>query len=602
MVYALYVPHPALSPPSLLPRLALALLSLLLALAAAELFCRATESDDVATFFTPFEHDDSPYSSRKLGMQTADGTGLTLNWYLPGAQGVTGSVPVRINNLGLRDERDYPQTPPEGCVRVLVLGDSMTFGKGVREAESWPAILEDRLLENNPGRCIEVLNSGIPNTNFHIQWLHFLERWRSLDPDLVLIGFFIYNDSQLQEDREIYFPAWMAMVDDAPALKSSALVRLAYYRAFVRIGGLLVDQQVPRYFEEDYPGWQQFRRSLADLQVVGLLDDFRTELTLIPIPTGYDEYPFRGLHERLRAFAEGERGIPTSDLLEGLGGIDASKHWVHPSDGHPDPEVHRLMGEHLAKNPRWQEWLEQGQGDQEAPLTAGYQRVPGADGVGWAGGQLEDGLRSGPWLEVRPSTAPHGAALVEWGHYQRSQRVGSWTLRTSTWQEEGWEIRTETGSFEAGKRDGEWITTTTFKVHASLELQLGVGGAHAGPWRFEDQDSDALSARSEGHYRAGMAVGVWLDWESHDEDELRLASAECFRQADGEGLWEWGRGDAPDPDPMAPVPTPGSGVLSSFEAPPLPGNPDGSPTLSAIPTSPRPVSADEVLNEPCPGG
>jgi len=602
------VSNPAPNPRRLLPKLALSLLSLLLSLAIAELYCRATEGDDVASFFTPFEHDDSAYSTRKLGRQAADGTGLTLNWYVPGAEGVTGSVPVHINNLGLRDERNYPQKPPLDCFRILVLGDSMTFGKGVREEESWPAILEDRLLENHPGRCIEVLNTGIPNTNFYIQWLHFLERWRNLDPDLVLVGFFVYNDSQLQEDREIYFPGWMALVDSTPLLKSSALVRLAYLRAFTRIGRQVVEQQVPRYFEEDYPGWQQFSRSLTDLQLVGLLDDFRTAVAVIPIPTGYDSYPFRGLHERLRAFVEDERGIPTSDLLDGLGGVDASEHWVHPSDGHPDPEVHRLMGEQLATDPRWQEWLDKGQEEQETPVTRGHKREPGSNGIGWAAGQLQDGQRSGPWLVVQPSTGPHGSALVEWGRYERGQRHGNWTLRHSTWRQDGWEIREDTGSFEEGKRNGPWQATTIFKVHSSLELQLGVGGAHAGPWRFEDQSSDIMVGRSESHYLGDTAVGVWLHWESHDEGLLRLVSAECFRPADGARLWEWGRADATDNDPTSPVPLPGSGVLTPFEATLLPdsglriapSNNLGAVDLSTS-TSPRPVTADEVLEESCLG-
>jgi len=605
------VSNPAPSSRRLLPRLALSLLSLTLSLAAAELFCRATESDDVGDFFTPFEHDDSPYSSRELGRQAADGTGLTLNWYVPGAQGVTGSVPVRINNLGLRDERDYPQTPPADCLRVLVLGDSMTFGKGVREQESWPAILEERLLQNHPKRCIEVLNSGIPNTNFHIQWLHFLERWRSLQPDLVLVGFFVYNDSQLQEDRELYFPGWMATVDSTPALKSSALVRLAYYRAFTRIGRQLLDQQVPRYFEADYPGWQQFQRSLADLQLVGLLDGFRTAVALIPIPTGYDNYPFDGLHEQLRGFVEGKRGIPSIDLLEGLAGVDASAHWVHPSDGHPDPEVHRLMGEQLAKDPRWRDWLGPGQGQQEAPVAGGHRREPGSDGIGWASGQWKDGQRSGPWLAVQPSTAPQESALVEWGPYERGQRSGSWTLRTSTWQDEGWEIREETGSMKLGKRNGAWHASTTFKAHSSLELQLGGGAAHAGPWRSEDQVSDVLVGRDESHYLDGTAAGIWLHWESQEEGEVQLASAECFRPEDGEMLWEWGRADATDEADPSPAP-PGSGILVSFEAPRLPGSEDlDSPGSnsdeagdhdSSAASTPRSVSADAVLQEACPGG
>ena len=604
-------PSPSSAHP-LFPRVGLALLSLGLSLVVAEFVCRATESDELSAFFTPFEHDDSPYSTRVRGRQAADGTGLTLNWYVPGAEGVTGSAPVKINNLGLRDERDYPQEPAPECFRVLVLGDSMTFGKGVREAESWPAVLEESLASRYPGRCIEVLNSGIPNTNFHIQWLHFLERWRGLQPDLVLVGFFIYNDSQLQEDRELYFPGWMATVDSTPVLKQSALIRLAYYRAFTRIGRQLVDERVPHYFEEDYPGWRQFQRSLADLQLVGLLDGFSTVVSLIPIPVGYDDYPFVELHERMRGFLEEERGIPTSDLLGGLSGVVAGEHWVHPSDGHPDPALHSMMGAHLAQDPRWATWLEdrrsrpssemEPQADSTVLMErSGSWRLERPDGAGWASGELEAGRRTGPWLVATPFTDGKQPGKVEWGSYQDDLREGAWTIRTSTWQEEGWQIHEEAGGFEKGSREGLWRATTSFQAHSSLEMELSGEQSHAGPWRSEDQVSDSEEGRDEGTYRAGQRVGRWSRWESQGRDGEQLVSVECLRD-DGVLLWEWARGDAATDDSEEPI-AEGSGVLTLFEATaPAEGEAqetghDGEedPALS-----PRAMSSDEVQLEGCP--
>ena len=608
-MYPLSVSGSASSARPLFPRLGLAFLSLVLSLIAAEFICRGAESDELRAFFTPFEHDDSPYSTRVRGRQAADGTGLTLNWYVPGAEGITGSAPVKINNLGLRDERDYSQTPDDGCFRVLVLGDSMTFGKGVREAESWPAVLEASLASSYPDRCIEVLNSGIPNTNFHIQWLHFLERWRDLDPDLVLVGFFVYNDSQLQEDRELYFPGWMATVDSTPVLKQSALIRLAYYRAFTRIGRQLVDQRVPSYFDEEYAGWRQFQGSLADLQLVGLLDDFQTVVTLIPIPIGYDSYPFTELHERMRFFLEDERGIPSSDLLDGLTGVNASDHWVHPSDGHPDPELHRLMGEHLAADSRWSQWLvEDAESDPGGSAArSGRSRVKNPENSGWASGQLIEGTRTGPWLIAAPAGTDKEPGRVEWGSYRQGSREGLWTLRTSSWQEEGWQIYEELGAFEENRRQGRWQSTTTFKAHSSLEMQLSEGAEHAGPWRSEDQVSDLREGRAEGSYTQGVRTGRWLHWESPAETGEQLISAECLRE-DGELLWEWARGDASSDEDGPSVPA-GSGVLTVFEAatePPLPEDSGLLVTSEKEATdpaaTPTPLSANKVLVEACPPG
>jgi hypothetical protein len=50
----------------------------------------------------------------------------------PSSRGMFAGVPVAFNSLGLRDrERSMQRTP--GTERILMLGDSMTFGMGVAE-------------------------------------------------------------------------------------------------------------------------------------------------------------------------------------------------------------------------------------------------------------------------------------------------------------------------------------------------------------------------------------------------------------------------------------------------------------------------------------
>ena len=48
----------------------------------------------------------------------------------PGYTGWFAGVPVKINSLGLRDDREYALPKRPSTVRVLVLGDSVTFGHG----------------------------------------------------------------------------------------------------------------------------------------------------------------------------------------------------------------------------------------------------------------------------------------------------------------------------------------------------------------------------------------------------------------------------------------------------------------------------------------
>ncbi len=336
-----------------LARTALLVGALLVALLVAELATRALIPPAVDAFFTPFEHDDSPYAESVEDPETAK----TLRWYLPGREGTTGSAPVHINTLGLRDEQDYAAQPPAGCFRVLVLGDSMTFGKGVAAEETWPAVLEQRLRAAHPAQCVEVLNAGMPNTNFHVQWLHFQSRWHALKPQLVLVGFFPYNDTQLEGEEEPYSLRVLEFVDRHAWLKRSALVRWAYHRTFFDLGARKVKAGIERFFAADYAGWKQFELSLAALVARAQEQAFRLAFALIPIPEGYTPYPFAAVHERLSTTLQRQFRVPVWDTVRALDGVDARAHWIHPSDGHPDPFVHRAIGEHLARAMPWAAWL-----------------------------------------------------------------------------------------------------------------------------------------------------------------------------------------------------------------------------------------------------
>src|SRR5437016_14604352 len=48
----------------------------------------------------------------------------------PNYSGWFAGVPVHINALGLRDERDYDLAKHPNTFRILVLSDSVTFGHG----------------------------------------------------------------------------------------------------------------------------------------------------------------------------------------------------------------------------------------------------------------------------------------------------------------------------------------------------------------------------------------------------------------------------------------------------------------------------------------
>lgn len=111
----------------------------------------------------------------------------------PGYDGWFAGAPVHINALGFRDSRDYTVEKPTGTYRILVLGDSVTFGHGALYETTYPYLLEQRLKAWRPDVSWEVWNLGVPGYNTR-QELDYLRAVRArFAPDLVVVGFFV-ND------------------------------------------------------------------------------------------------------------------------------------------------------------------------------------------------------------------------------------------------------------------------------------------------------------------------------------------------------------------------------------------------------------------------
>jgi GDSL-like lipase/acylhydrolase family protein len=99
-------------------------------------------------------------------------------------------VPVHINNLGLRDTRDYQLAKGPTTFRILVLGDSVTFGHGSVYEHTYPYLLEQRLEAWRPEIDWQVWNAGVPGYN-SAQELGYLRRvGAAFQPDLVIVGFY----------------------------------------------------------------------------------------------------------------------------------------------------------------------------------------------------------------------------------------------------------------------------------------------------------------------------------------------------------------------------------------------------------------------------
>jgi GDSL-like Lipase/Acylhydrolase family len=105
-----------------------------------------------------------------------------------GYDGWFAGVPVRINSLELRDRREYDLAKGPRTFRILVLGDSVTFGHG--SVYSYPELLERRLVAWRSDIDWQVWNAAVPGYNTSQELAHLLEVGDRFRPDLVIVGFY----------------------------------------------------------------------------------------------------------------------------------------------------------------------------------------------------------------------------------------------------------------------------------------------------------------------------------------------------------------------------------------------------------------------------
>lgn len=288
--------------------------------------------------------------------------GARGDWYAAGP-GRTAFLRehVRRNADGFRDD-PFVVPKPARTFRILALGDSFTFGDGIREvASTWPEVLETRLAPLCPHA--EVLNLGVPGTNTSYHRALFDRLGATLSPDLVILGFVPNDPEPPGANREIV-PVRL----DPPLLPSRpldrALARTSHAYAFVRgkknallerFGFKETYDEYVRSLYRPGPDWERFERDAR-----GLAESCRSRgvplaVAVFPLFHDLEHDPYHAELDRAAALFRGT-GAVVVDLREAYRGIPSSALWIAPTDAHPNERAHRLAAEALLE--RLLPWIE----------------------------------------------------------------------------------------------------------------------------------------------------------------------------------------------------------------------------------------------------
>lgn len=178
---------------------------------------------------------------------------------------------INWNELGFR-EKEFKLQPFNGF-RIMVLGDSLTWGAGLSESQRYSNLLGEYLREGYLDKNIEVLNFGLSGGATTDERDILQKYYQVLKPDLVIVGFCL-NDPQPEaqnwsQEREYYFNKIKPFSNFLSKIRfrGTLYILTRTYENF-----LLKTDKIPfwtealnRTYELESKEWREFRQSLKDI-------------------------------------------------------------------------------------------------------------------------------------------------------------------------------------------------------------------------------------------------------------------------------------------------------------------------------------------------
>lgn len=246
---------------------------------------------------------------------------------------------VRTDSHGFRGA-EIDAVAPAGRARIAFVGDSITFGWGVEEADTFAtqviALLRAR------GRNVDGFNQGVGNHNTTQEVNLYAAAGATMRPDIVALSYFIndaepiprYTDTGL---LDWYSAAWVVAkyrIDSLLRLSGETVDWKAYYRDLYR---------------PDAPGWKLTQESLK--RFAQMLRQAGTKLILFDIPEIREltPYPFQDISALVEATARAS-DIPYVNLLPSVQKMDPPSLWVTVPDPHPNAKAQHAFAEMMVEH------------------------------------------------------------------------------------------------------------------------------------------------------------------------------------------------------------------------------------------------------------
>ncbi|HEV3075273.1 MAG TPA: GDSL-type esterase/lipase family protein [Thermoanaerobaculia bacterium] len=262
----------------------------------------------------------------------------------PNASAFLMGAKVRTEEHGFRlpDPETQARRRP-GNRLAVALGDSLTFGWGVPEGQTFPDQLERLLSARCPaaaGRAVTVANAGIGNCNTSMEVQRYKLRIRPyMHPDWVILGF-SFNDAEPD-----------AVPDTNPLYWHSALLSLAAARMQKQTDPKLANYNAyyVGLFREGKAGWDRTKAAMRELGALLRADHVAATLFLMPELHDPHDSGIAEAFSRVAAVGR-EAGFEVIDPAPDFPPGSGERYWVSHEDAHPNAAAQAIYARALARS------------------------------------------------------------------------------------------------------------------------------------------------------------------------------------------------------------------------------------------------------------
>ena len=227
---------------------------------------------------------------------------------------------ILTNSRGFRDS-DWSREKPAGTSRIVILGDSMAFGLGVEQDQTFPSVLENML--QREGERYEVLNMAVPGYNTLQEVELFREEGSFYEPDQTILQSLANDWENITRVKQLFDTMHTRMPKEPPY--SPAVEKAVFEQLWLEMRNMT--------FEDKWTSVEGPLRELHE-QVNGT--------PVIILSFSFDLQKTKALD-----IVGAELGWPVLHIADIYLDKPYSKMIVHPKDVHPSPEAHHLIAQAL---------------------------------------------------------------------------------------------------------------------------------------------------------------------------------------------------------------------------------------------------------------